>query len=1029
MKKALAFLLGVSLILLLGGLVKATEYDPSNPWYLSGLFSAPRASSIACSPSLSHCLTIIYDAVGTKLRGFLVADPRTNWGTFMPFANFEKSVNYAGYSSTFVPFGNYPFGVQYNKNNGNYYFWYYDDTLSHPIQPYVYYPINNTIKLLTQLPLPLLTCPIVFGQGTANTGNLYYDGYGSVWKYNMFTGTNVNTGTSTPYGSFFCNSIDLLRTYVGEKPNGIAQIYLAIQYQYAGTKNTTFSANMTGFPAGFAGIHYELNNDIYYAINATANVTWGIYKVTSPDFFTYSGNALYYAFNPAIDEYIPHSIGAKADAGAMYQQYRECNSTYGGYGCPQIDVSNVSFTPIYFQSVVINPITLANTPVQTFVQASCNALNYTTSGTTSGVGTLTLGLPCTTNITITFINTNLRPDIYTETISLPVGCSQFFIKATYSEPYTLQVKVTDGLTGQPVQGALVTLDSSTNTTSSDGKAQIANVFPFDSPTFVSQSFYGSPLCSQALQTIGTVHPFYYSVGKSQYSTVTTSPLYLVNGTNQQAIGSLTSVIYPNAINVQLTTHTMDGFTVNPITIISNWSGAFNQSNILQGGSYNPNQTTAGGMPVNIILYSNLSTYNLTVYVTFNNVTYMKVTSITNGTNSDCLGGYCTIDFTLPYTFTNFPCFINNDCVGGTCLGNIFYDLNGCKAGICSYNQQFCTSCDSRVGCYNIGTTEPCSGDLDCNKTCTSPSTARYGYCASTGNCVYKNVPCDSNVACINTTIPIIAANGSTIGSYAAGICANHQVCFSQSTTQQLFQIIKQWVSIGFILNPLSVTTNTTLYLDQRVSCTPTEASSTARQCITGVNIPKIESGSIPESNQIVTQVGGTSNTWQYEQSPYDSNYWRFFDISYQCDLNCDTDIDFCQYGCNTETGYCFQQPVGGGISTGYCNQSIFLPICSVANVVVNTTTNVTLSQSLQGSGFGFVLLFLTPILYIMLVVVAIMILASWATKHMEIGLASGVGMMIVMAVIFAELVWITIVFVVIAGFIVGRTIVKGVQGG
>jgi hypothetical protein len=96
---------------------------------------------------------------------------------------------------------------------------------------------------------------------------------------------------------------------------------------------------------------------------------------------------------------------------------------------------------------------------------------------------------------------------------------------------------------------------------------------------------------------------------------------------------------------------------------------------------------------------------------------------------------------------------------------------------------------------------------------------------------------------------------------------------------------------------------------------------------------------------------------------------------------------------------------------------------------VNTTTNITLTQSLQAGGFGFILLFLTPIFWIMMLIVAIMIGAAWITSHMEIGIASGVAMLIAMAVIFPELVWITIVMIVIAGFIVGRMVVKVVQGG
>jgi hypothetical protein len=111
------------------------------------------------------------------------------------------------------------------------------------------------------------------------------------------------------------------------------------------------------------------------------------------------------------------------------------------------------------------------------------------------------------------------------------------------------------------------------------------------------------------------------------------------------------------------------------------------------------------------------------------------------------------------------------------------------------------------------------------------------------------------------------------------------------------------------------------------------------------------------------------------------------------------------------------------------NQSIFLPISSVANQIVNTTTNQTLAQSLQASGFGFTLLFLTPIFWIMLFVVAIMCIAAYFTKHMEVGIGSGIIMVIVMAAVFPELIWIAIAVIVITAFIVGRTVVKAVTGG
>lgn len=1014
-----SFFLGMALF----GSVKATEYDPSYPWYLTTLISTPRASSIACSPTLSHCMVLAYDdtpIIGKKIKGYFIQDPRSYWGTYTP-PNFEISADYTGLD-TYNPFMPYQFGVQYNSANGFYYFWYGANGAT----IYVYYPINNTISFIVTKN-DGSSCPIVYGQGTANTGNVYYDSAG-IKKYNMFTGADTATGSATCKPT--CSEPIFEKAYVGEKSNGNFQIYFTMRYDFSGTKNIICQKNMTGFPAGFAGIHYELNDDIYYVMNGTVNVTDGIYKIHSTDFITYSGNTLYYPFNPAIDESILNSIGADSDVGVMYQQFRTCNSSYGGASCPQIDVSNVSYNYLYFQSVVINPVTLVISPVSTFVQASCIGLNYTTSGTTNGVGTLTLGVPCTSNITLSFTNTNLKPDVFTETINLPSNCDHLFIKTTYSQPYTFISHVTDFLTGAVIPNVTVQLGTAINLTDASGNAYFSNTFPFDSPTFVVSSFTGSPTCGQLLQTSGTSHPYFYSASKSEYTTVNINPLYLVNTTNQNAVSSIRTILAPNGINVQITAHTIDGFEVTPVTTSTNWSGAFFQSNLIQGTSYNPNQTSAGGLPVNILLFSNLSAFSLTVNMDFNNATQTEIKTITNETNDYCVNGFCVIDFILPYSFTTFPCALNNDCVGGTCIGNSFYDLQGCRAGTCSYIQTICPSCDTRVGCFNQGTTQQCTGDLDCNKTCLSSSSASYGYCSSAGLCVYKNINCNSNVNCINTTIPILSSNGTILGNYSAGICADHQVCFSQSITQALFQITKNYVQIGFIFNPLSVESLHKLYLDNRVSCTPTEASATQRHCISGVNVKIIEDGSTPESNDIVTQVGGTQNNWQFKVNPLNNAYYQFNDISYQCDLNCELDIKFCEFGCNGETGFCYQSAqTGGGVIGGQiCNQSLFVPICSIANSIANTTTNQTLAQSYQAGGYGFVLLFLTPIFWLMIIVVGIMTAVSWVTGHMEIGMGSGILLLIGFTLVFPELLFLTIIMTVIAGYIVGRAVVKAVSG-
>jgi hypothetical protein len=120
-----------------------------------------------------------------------------------------------------------------------------------------------------------------------------------------------------------------------------------------------------------------------------------------------------------------------------------------------------------------------------------------------------------------------------------------------------------------------------------------------------------------------------------------------------------------------------------------------------------------------------------------------------------------------------------------------------------------------------------------------------------------------------------------------------------------------------------------------------------------------------------------------------------------------------------------QQEQESGI-TG--NQSIFTPIGSIANSIVNATTGQTFAQSLQAQGMGFVLIFFTPIFWLMLLVIIPMSIVGWWTKHMELGAVAGLLLLIAITTAFPELVFITIVVVIIAGFIIARQVVQGING-
>jgi hypothetical protein len=461
--------------------------------------------------------------------------------------------------------------------------------------------------------------------------------------------------------------------------------------------------------------------------------------------------------------------------------------------------------------------------------------------------------------------------------------------------------------------------------------------------------------------------------------------------------------------------------------ITNITGNFDRILYLLNGVLGNQSSAQGNYPQNWLIYSVSNPFNVTIIVNYANQTYSTIATLTNETNNICNDGDCQVEITIPKGFATFPCDINTDCLGGVCYGSIFNKLIGCKNQQCNYDTQLCAICDPTVGCYQVSSIANCNADTDCNKTCLTTSTARYGYCGSTGKCLYKDVTCGIGSQCTNTTIDVYDSQGTVVFNYTAGICPVHKACFELGESRSIFQIKKMWVEIGFIFNPLSVDTKSKLYADFNTYCSATEASSNIRKCIGGASVPITEPNSYPENNFIFTE----PTAWQYTVDTQNPQYYRFYDISYQCDLNCQIGYQFCQYGCNPETGFCYSTPLigGSGVTGGIaCNQSLFVPICSIANSIVNSTTNQTLSQSYQAGGYGFILLFLTPIFWLMMIVIGIMTAVSWVTNHMEIGMGAGVLLLVGFTLYFPELLFLTIIMVVISGYIVGRAVVKAVSG-
>jgi hypothetical protein len=103
------------------------------------------------------------------------------------------------------------------------------------------------------------------------------------------------------------------------------------------------------------------------------------------------------------------------------------------------------------------------------------------------------------------------------------------------------------------------------------------------------------------------------------------------------------------------------------------------------------------------------------------------------------------------------------------------------------------------------------------------------------------------------------------------------------------------------------------------------------------------------------------------------------------------------------------------------SQSIFSPISSIADGG--------LSDNWKAAGFGFALIFLTPVFWLLLIVAAVMMIAAYYTKHMEIGIGAGLLMLCAFTFTMAELLPITVILVVITVYLIGRSVVKTVAGG
>lgn len=966
MKKTVLVLSLVLFLCLFSGVVKANEYTEGwrfYPlwWYL---FSEPYDPKIACADDNSHCVALVYDnsIFGRGVHILYSTDFFQN-----PYAIQDLGTISADFSS-FVRgwYDNYHLPYDITYIDGDYYFFVTSRG----------YRLNMTTLSISQIwTLSHGTYPFCGGEGWGiqKINQTHFlipviNNCGSWTHVNMylvrFTDMQL---TDLSYRVWSCGSpptsFSKLKGFATKSNTG--SIKWEWKAEFGGSSSCSDSTISTPFP--YNGLnYYHLNNLLVQEpYNASLGIVDGLYTSYTTDLSGFGTLTLRYAFNKSINEWVNATSVTSTSNSNVYVFERYTNSSTLPSG---IYIYRELMHPIYVVSKYVNPITKESTLVPSTISMICNDGSFSTTQTAT---TTTFYVPCN-NLTVNIQNSNYLPHTYTYNLYIPDECSDYMtLNLRFYKEYNFTVYVYSSETGQPLQNAMVRLNSNTYYTDSNGSVTI-ELNPLINPEFSVE--VGATNCTRVFNYKGTPMTYDFEVSKDDYETYTEELQLAVNeGTEDEPryVFTTDKSVFLQLSGARLTVkvRSKDGKELKPHTDIVSVSGA-NKIYLLSGESLY-NQSSTQGIPATFVLIDNRTSYTVNVTLIHTNITYQQTVNIINTTK------YYTVWFTLNESVLNTLCVDNLDCLGGFCSGNIYHKLIGCIEGVCEYKSELCVLCDDDIGCYDFEGYESCESDFDCKKECVSKTKAKYGYCGSDGICKYKYVICSTPSGCINTTI----------GNETLGICAEHETCFNKEyggQTRHRFLIQKYYLPEGWFQEAQYKT-----YLDVDYYCTPEKASSTKRECIHGIAVPKAEIGTQTANNFLTT----IPDNWEYHE---DNIYYYFHDISIQCDLNCDVNVEYCEYGCNDETGFCHKNPMSGG--------------GQMKNVLDSW---VNLFNQLAPDPYSKAFIWIIS-LFVVIVSVA------YTIKSWELGAVSGIAWAVLGVIVGWLPIWVGIVFIVLTAILIAK---------
>jgi len=837
----------------------AFEYytNSSTFFYQDTAWTDPYSPRVDCNADASACVMLTYED-NILFRGVKIQYSTDLFLTHQDVRTLSQDYSGCiGYRSYF----NLPYDVRYNADINKFFV----------VSKDLVYVVNIDGNDFFNTTIQNASCvenPQVLGM-INDTHAMYVcvDNAGN-YEYKYYVDL-MNNGVQTQFGHptipANVGNLEEMRGFVTQDASG------NIKYDYyfkdSGGDENTWTGDNINFPYDYQGLHFYTGGNLYYkrAENATGNISEGIWLIPTSDFSSYGTSQLKYPLDTSIAETVNESWGSSSGSSKTFLAWaRYSNSTENG---------------VYFNTEDNNRFRFQTHSIDEYGNMKyVNATVYldcdidSTSGTTNSIGILDLYSPCETGINITVISNDAEyyPTTYNtyNLTHLTDGEVPTIFQFWFVNDLEILVKAVDQYTLESLSGVNVSIGDNYNATGADGITRIT-IQPYISPDFEMTT--GS--------TSYTFNVDKEARGFDIYASIANYNSYSETGKAFVSFYDNGTIIYDNYMLVEL-------LPISTALTVRLWTSDLKElfpttgSNLTVSGGNGTvwvyegtyfNTSTATGFPSTFLFNNQVDPTNITMSLIYSGVAYPEeyVDVVKDESNF--------YDFFLNFTSNEIPCNSIEDCPSSECVGTGFEELVSCTESTCIYETNTCSSplfCDDLVGCYDLYGGSSCTSDNQCESYCLNNYTMYIGYCGSENTCLYKLRDCTQYC---NTSI---------------GICEEIKLCQEGQEIQ-----FKIWFNYGDEQKIFKV-------YDDTARCDLDVADSSF--CIPAQTIPRT----------LLTQYGVTINNirfiqpdWKYATTSSGSNvYYNFSAISISCSDSCQISYQFCDYGCDDDTGQCVGSP-------------------------------------------------------------------------------------------------------------------------